>query len=109
LALAPVGVLLGFAAGLASTGTAGLPEAQEGGPLLKLGALAFAVLVGGLFVVLGILGVKERKVIVGRWTTQEITGTPAVVVGFIYSGGGGMLAGFALYGLFFQVLHALLG
>jgi hypothetical protein len=109
LALAPVGLLLGFAAGLGSMGTRGLPEAQEGGAVVKILVLLFAMFVGGLFILLGVLCVKERKVTVGRWTTTEVRGPTAIVIGMIYSGGGGMLAGFALYGVVFEVAHLLFG
>jgi len=51
---------------------------------------------------LGIMGVKD-KVAYGRW--HEVTGTSAIVLGFIQSIGGGLMGGFCLYGLIFAVVH----
>jgi DNA-directed RNA polymerase subunit RPC12/RpoP len=107
LALAPACALVGFLGGLVLMGTRGLPEAEEGGPAAKVFGLGFMLLICGVLVVLGIIGVKNRYT-VGRWG-MEFRGTTAVWIGMTQTVVGGLLAGFGLYGLLFEVFHLLFG
>ncbi len=92
---------VGFVASIVSNGLSGLPPAQDG-PLVKVGSLAFGLLVGVVLVGMGTLSVKNR-VITDRWGV-EVRGTIAVVGGMSVAAIGGGLCGFILYGLFFTAI-----
>jgi hypothetical protein len=106
LALVPVCALIAFCGGLLTSGTAGLPE-SKGGADAKFFGLCFMLLVCGVFVAIGVFGVKNRHTY-GRFGI-EFRGTSAIVVGMIYTVIGGVLGGIAIYGLVFQIFHFLAG
>jgi hypothetical protein len=99
---AGLGFVLTFAGALLIMGKAGLPEGQDG-PLGKLLGLGFCFLIALVLMPLGIVGVKNRTAY-GRWG-MEVTGSMGVILGMIQATVGGLMGGFALYGLLFTLIN----
>jgi hypothetical protein len=96
--------LIGFVATLIAFGFQGLPENQEqGGVLLKIGALAFGVVVGFALAAMGVIAVKSRA-ITDRW--GNVTRGPiAVILGMMLSVTGSSFGGFAAYALLMALIR----
>jgi hypothetical protein len=96
--------VVSFVYNLISIGPNGLPaNREEGGFPLKLGALAFGVLVALVFAGVGVIAVHTRT-FRGRWG-YVATGPLAVVFGMIFTVMGGSLGGFMVYGLLTALIH----
>jgi DNA-directed RNA polymerase subunit RPC12/RpoP len=91
-----------FAGALLVKGTEGLAPGEDG-PLGKLFGLGICFLVSLVLMPLGVIGVKNRTAY-GRWGMQ-ITGTTGVILGMIQAAAGGLMCGFALYGVLFTLIH----
>jgi hypothetical protein len=109
LAAAPLGFVAGLVIGVASLGTHGLPAAKPGEVIAKGLGIVLMFVVAGILILVGTLAVRERKAVVGRWRTTTVRGLPAILIGFIYTGLGGLLGGFGVYAVFFEVVHLLRG
>jgi hypothetical protein len=90
-----------FLGTFAVMGTRGLAEGQDG-PTQKLIGLGIGLIVSLILMPLGVFGVRD-KVAYGRW--HEVTGTTAIILGFVQAIGGGLMGGFCLYGLVFAIVH----
>jgi hypothetical protein len=101
-AIAGVGFFLTFAGALLIKGKAGLDPGQDG-PGGKLIGLGVCFIVALVLIPLGIMGVKNRTAY-GRWGI-EVTGTMGVILGMIQATAGGLLGGFALYGVIFTLVN----
>lgn len=88
--------LLMFLGAFLVNGMRGVVPSQDG-YAVQVGGLAMLVILGLILIPAGVIGVKYKRTY-DRWG-WVIEGTMAVVVGFIQSVGGGLLGGFALYGL----------
>ena len=93
-----------FGVTLVAFGFKGLPDNQEeGGVLVKIGALAFGVFVALVLAFMGVIAVKNRA-LYDRWGNVT-TGPVAVVLAMIVTIVGGSLGGFVVYGLLMALIQ----
>jgi hypothetical protein len=83
-------------------GAGGLPAGQDG-PGGKLVGLGIGFVASLVIAPLGVMGVKKRRAL-GSWGI-EIEGSMGVATGMVQSAIGGIIGGFALYGLAFTILN----
>jgi hypothetical protein len=100
--VAVLSFMLTFGGALLIKGTAGLAPGDDG-PAGKLFGLGLCFVVSLVLMPLGILGVKNRTAY-GRWGI-EVTGQMGVILGMIQATVGGLLGGFALYGVLFTLVN----
>lgn len=100
--VAGLGFVMTFAGALLIKGKQGLAPGEDG-PGGKLFGLGLCFLVALVLIPLGIAGVKNRTAY-GRWGI-EVTGTMGVTLGMIQAAAGGLLGGFALYGVIFTLIN----
>jgi hypothetical protein len=100
--VAALGFVMTFAGALVVKGTAGLAPGEDG-PAGKLFGLGLCFVVSLILIPLGIVGVKNRTAY-GRWG-MEVSGNMGVTLGMIQAAAGGLLGGFALYGVLFTLIR----
>jgi hypothetical protein len=100
--VAALGFVMTFGGALAVKGAEGLAPGEDG-PAGKLFGLGFCFLVSLVLIPLGIVGVKNRTAY-GRWG-MEVSGNMGVILGMIQAAAGGLLGGFALYGVLFTLIR----
>jgi hypothetical protein len=83
-------------------GKDGLPAGQDG-PAAKLVGLGIGFVASLVIAPLGVIGVKKRRAL-GKWGI-EVEGNMGVATGMVQSAIGGIIGGFALYGLIFTILN----
>jgi hypothetical protein len=100
--VAALGFVTTFGGALLVKGTEGLAPGEDG-PIGKLFGLGLCLLVALVLAPLGVYAVKNRTAY-GRWGIK-VSGNMGVVLGIIQAAMGGLVGGYALYGVLFTLIR----